>query len=216
MPRKQDLTGRRFGKLLVVGEAGRDPYGSVTWNCHCDCGGSSVVRGTHLTGGATQSCGCGVIEAATRAKTKHGGSNTPLYSRWRAMNSRCNSGNPNYGSRGITVCERWLSFEAFSEDMGPSFLEGLELDRIDNDGNYEPGNCRWASRVQQQRNRRNNHRVAINGRTMTLADWEEETGIKANTILTRIRRGWPESRWLTVLAEMADAAPPSAPGGQDE
>ena len=212
MPNKVDVAGRRFGKLVVVDESDRRSSGSVMWNCRCDCGGSSVVKGASLTRGLTQSCGCGVIEAATRRVTTHAGSTTPLYARRRAMIGRCRSDDANYGPRGITVCERWQSFEAFAEDMGSSFREDLELDRIDVDGNYEPGNCRWVGRVQQQRNKRNNHRVTINGRMMTLADWEEETGIQANTILTRIRRGWPESRWLAELAHQRRADPRRSEG----
>lgn len=132
----------------------------------------------------------------------HGMTRTPIYRRWQAMKARC--GNPNnseyrnYGGRGISVCSRWGVFEDFVADMGRSFSENLELDRIDTNGNYEPSNCRWVSRTAQQRNKRNNHSLEINGEKKTLVEWGEETGLKANTILTRIRRGWPHDRLLEI------------------
>ena len=202
MPLLINLSNKRFGSLLVISDGGRDAHGAVLWRCKCDCGKSTLVRGSSLTQGSTRSCGCGVTCAARRART-HGQSNAPLYRSWQSMKSRCN--NPknadyrNYGGRGIVICLRWSSsFEAFSADMGPSFFENAELDRKDNNGPYEPGNCRWLTHSAQQRNKRSNHLVAIGGVNKTLIEWSEETGLKANTILTRIRRGWPESRLLEI------------------
>lgn len=133
------------------------------------------------------------------------------------MIQRC--GNPNskryadYGGRGITVCERWKSFAGFAEDMGPTFSPELSLDRIDNDGNYEPGNCRWATVVEQARNKRNSHRVTFLGQTKTIAEWSELLGLHYDTVHTRLgKQGWPVERALTtgvdpqVIARLGAAA----------
>jgi hypothetical protein len=113
------------------------------------------------------------------------------------------TGNPNnahyknYGGRGIVVCERWKNFENFESDMAPSFGPELQLDRIDNDGPYAPENCRWATHRDQQRNRRTNHVVEYRGHTLTVQEWSELLGVKPNTIVHRLRRGWPVERALT-------------------
>lgn len=128
-------------------------------------------------------------------------SQTPIFGRWQAMLAR--TGNPksshyrNYGARGIRVCKRWLTFENFLADMGPTFADDLELERIDNERGYSPGNCRWATHREQNRNKRTNHRVTWNGRTQTVQEWGEELGIKPNTIITRLRRGWSVDRALS-------------------
>lgn len=204
MPPKLELSGRRFGKLLVENEHGRDLHGAVMWLCVCDCGSSSVVRGTGLIAGRTRSCGCGMSEAARRPKT-HGASKTALYRRWRAMLDRVQNPNHgefgNYGGRGIQVCDRWHSFIAFRADMGNTFQEELTLERVDVNGNYEPANCRWATSREQNINRRNNHKVTFQGQTMTVQEWGEKLGIKPNTIVTRLRRGWPIERALRIANE---------------
>lgn len=200
--RLRDLTGKRFGRLLVLHEDGRDRWRGVHWRCICDCGSETRVRSGNLVRGATRSCGCGVLISVRRPRS-HGLADTRIYHCWQNMKARC--GNPNrrdykhYGGRGIAVCARWLeSFENFLNDM-PGYAVGAEIDRIDNDGNYEPGNCRWASRTIQQRNRRSNHRITVCGRTLTIAEWGEVTGLKPNTILVRVRRGWSGERLLEPL-----------------
>lgn len=202
MPAPLDLSGQTFGLLTVIGRSHRESGQSWKWRCRCACSREVLVQGSILKAGRTSACS----SCATRiAQTTHGGTGTPLYARWRAMLQRVDNPNStewhNYGGRGIAVCDEWQSFEAFARDMGPTFEPHLELDRIDVDGNYEPSNCRWATRIQQQNNRRTNHRVTWDGRTLTVAEWAELLGIKANTLLYRLRRGWSVERALTTGAD---------------
>lgn len=125
---------------------------------------------------------------------KHGRSKFKIYGIWRSMRSRCENPNDaaygNYGGRGIAVCERWQSFDNFYADMGDR-PEGLSLDRINNDGPYAPGNCRWASRSRQARNSRQSQLVTVGDETLAIADWSERHGVRPATIWARIARGWP-------------------------
>jgi hypothetical protein len=162
MPRRgqiRDLSGKRFGRLVVIRFAGRAGR-QITWRCRCDCGVTTAVHGKALKVGATRSCGCLRHELAI-ARAKHGcsrkGKVTPEYRAWQAMFTRCSSKRPkwwrSYGSRGIKVCARWNSFEKFLKDMGSRPI-GMSLDRKHNDKGYTPKNCRWATLVQQANNRR--------------------------------------------------------------
>lgn len=152
MPRARlELAGQRFGMLVAEGVSHVDPGGNVQWCCRCDCGREYVCGGSSLKAGATRSCGC----------WHHGhrrcGTGSPTYYSWSSMRRRClnleDSAYAAYGGRGITICERWDIFENFLVDMGER-PRGTSIDRIDNDGDYEPGNCQWATSAQQNQNQR--------------------------------------------------------------
>ena len=201
MATRVDLSGQRFVRLLVQREGGPriQPNGQRKrrWVCLCDCGKETLVEGSNLTTGNTTSCGCWDLER--RIKHGCGGSNkTPEYRSWRAMRQRCTNPNnsewPRYGGRGITVCERWDSFERFLADMGPR-PAGHSIDRIDNEQGYSPANCRWATTKQQNRNRRDNRWITFRGERRLRADVAEELGVLSNVLQGRIRLGWPEERW---------------------
>lgn len=134
-----------------------------------------------------------------RFQPKHGKYGTPIYWLWSRMISRCGNPKykdyPNYGGRGIRVCERWKDFASFYADMGEK-PPGMSIDRIENDGHYEPGNCRWATPIEQSNNRRSNHRVTINGVTQTISQWARQYNLHRHTLYGRIKYGWDESNLL--------------------
>lgn len=186
-----DLLGQRFGRRVVVAPAGRCP---TRWRVRCDCGTENVVRATVLVD--TVSCGCWRRDRMATLNLKHGharaGKHSGEWNTWMGMLARCGNPGcrdwPRYGGRGVAVCARWLRFEDFLSDMGPR-PPGMSLDRIDVDGNYEPGNCRWATAKTQGRNKRATHRATIDGVTLPLADWADRFGIPYQTVLRRARYG---------------------------
>lgn len=197
MRRLIDLNGQRFGRLVVIGGPDRGVADVVRWHCRCDCGNERLVRALHLRSGHTVSCGC----FHRQRRVTHGASDTKTYRAWWDMLQRCR--NPKlsnfraYGGRGIRVCDRWQTFENFLADMGEC-PAGRSLDRIDNDGNYEPGNCRWATREQQHGNLQRSVKVTIGGETKCLKQWARHFGIHPATVRYRIRKGWPAERALTT------------------
>lgn len=190
MTYRKELKGQRFGKLLVIEEDGR--IGSnVAWICKCDCGNVTRVRANSLLTGNTTSCGCGRIEAIT----KHNMTNTKLFNVWRTMKERCNNKSyrqyKDYGGRGISLCDEWEEFKPFMEwSLENGYKEGLSIDRIDNDGNYCPENCRWTTVRVQSRNRRANRILEYGGEKHCVAEWSEILGVRANTIFWRLSQGW--------------------------
>lgn len=192
-----DLTGRKFGRLTVVSRSSNIGK-KAAWFCKCDCGRETVTTSTHLVSGHTSSCGCYNKEVVSSMKKRHGMSRTNIYREWRSMISRCFNRNctgyDGYGGRGITVFNQWKeSFEAYYDYVSKlsHFGEsGYSLNRIDNDGNYEPGNVEWADRLAQANNKRNNHLLTYNGQTRTIAEWSRERGMSYSSIMHRIERGW--------------------------
>lgn len=192
------LTGQRFGRMVVVKCVGKIESGNYLWECRCDCGNVTKVRGGSLTSGNTKSCGCLGRDHRADSVRKHGMANpkTPEYQSW--INMRQRVSNPNharydaYGGRGIKVCERWNSFSAFLADMGPRPTPRHSIDRIDNDGDYCPNNCRWATAFTQNNNRRGLRLITVNGNTKTAREWEDYYGWKHSTISGRIRLGWTQ------------------------
>jgi len=191
-PLRAELAGRVFGTWHVEDVASVAKNGAVRWNCVCECGSRSVVEAAKLLGGGSRSCGCRPhsTHGATRGEQR-----APEYEAWLHMRRRCNDpqdpGYQAYGGRGISVCERWLKFENFLTDMGPKPTAAHSIDRYpNNDGNYEPGNCRWATAPEQARNRRSNILITIGERTMCATDWASERGLNVGTVISRIRKGW--------------------------
>jgi hypothetical protein len=208
-PNRLDLTGQRFGRLIVL-EVAETRKGVLWWRCRCDCGVEVEVRSQQLRIGQAKSCGC-LRREVGRARTasggemdarKHGAYQTPEYAAWHGARGRClsptNKDFPNYGGRGITIDPRWSTFEAFLADMGPRPSPRHTLDRRDNDGPYSKDNCRWATRKEQQRNRSTAVRLTLNGETLCVAEWSERLGLPHSTILHRLARGWPVERTLTT------------------
>jgi hypothetical protein len=195
-----DLTGERFGMFTVLREAPRRGPRRV-WLCLCDCGAEVEVFQVSLRAGKSQGCGC--RRRSSKRRKVHGRSKTAEYGIWRKMLERCHNPNdaayPNYGGRGITICAQWReSFVRFYHDVGPRPSPRPSLDRIDNDGNYEPRNVRWATSKEQTRNRRGNVYVTHAGITQTVADWALVADLPYSTLRTRIRLGWPMERALTA------------------
>jgi hypothetical protein len=200
MATKMDLIGRTFTRLTVINGAGRDRHGRCLWLCRCDCGIEKVVRGSHLTSGATKSCGC--LHKEIAAKTmheqnykwviKHGMYNTRIYKIFLGAKYRCTNKNntsyPRYGGRGIKFL--WGNFEEFRNwALANGYDNTKSIDRIDVNGNYEPSNCRWITNNEQQRNRRDSRIIEIDGIKRCLQEWCEIYGINGSTVWKREKMG---------------------------
>ena len=199
-----DITGNVYGRLTVLSFAGHSSHKRPLpqWHCECECGQSITVVGPHVKNGNTLSCGCLRKEVAKQRATSHGRKTSRTYQVWQGMKARTT--NPNnghyhvYGGRGIEVCDEWFnSFETFLKDMGEA-PEGLSIDRIDNDGHYEPSNCRWATPQQQSRNHSRNVWLEANGVRKCLSDWADDLGCTSYAIQKRLERGWDEADAVTI------------------
>lgn len=194
-----DITGQRFGRLLAICRL-PDPNRHGRWLCKCDCGREKTILIGDLrrSRGREKSCGCGPV-----GNTKHGGRQTRLYRIWTAMIRRCS--NPKcdaysrYGGRGIVITDQWRDFGAFRTwASAHGYGETLTIDRINNDGNYEPGNCRWVSHRQQCLNRSTNRLIVHNGERLALIEWAERLGMKPACLIQRLTRGWTVERAMTA------------------
>lgn len=190
-----DLIGQKFGRLTVLEKS----QTKRKWICRCDCGNILEAYGYDIKSGHTKSCGCYRREKLKDLYTTHNhsqcrnGKPHKLYQVWHSMTQRCCNSNSapydRYGGRGIRVCQRWLKYENFLEDMGKDWEEGLTIERIDNDGNYEPSNCKWVTQKQQTRNTSRNKYITYKGETKSLGEWVEILGQPYNRIYKRLLRG---------------------------
>lgn len=213
MPALNDLTGRTFGRLSVLGRA-ESAAAKVRWRCRCECGQETAAVGSDLLSGHTKSCGCWRTERNQHSSLSHGLRSSPTYSTWTAMKTRCTNPKsksfPDYGGRGVKVCERWNDFAAFLADMGER-PAGTTLDRWPNvNGDYEPGNCRWATKQDQQRNTTANVLISHDGETLTQAEWAQRKGIKQSTLSYRLRHGWTPLEALSLVPRLGLKRSPPA------
>ena len=197
MGRMKNEIGNTHGRLTVVSQA-PSLNGKAAWLCRCSCGNSKIVTGDCLRTGRVASCGCYRIECYGKNSTTHGMARTPTYRSWQEMRVRCNDPTaisfPNYGARGIKVCERWNKFENFLADMGVR-PHGTSLDRKNGNKGYYKGNCQWATRLEQNRNRRGNVLIRYNRSTKCLAEWCEELALPYQRMYKRIvTNNWPPKR----------------------
>lgn len=191
---KIDITGNRYGRLVVIKECGKRKT-NTEWLCKCDCGNFHKATTNSLNMGSVKSCGCLHSEMAVKngkKATKHGNSHSRLYRIWGNMKTRCCNPNSNcfhsYGGRGIKICDEWIDdFNNFKEwALSNGYKRELSIDRIDTNGNYEPNNCRWVTMQEQQNNRRNNRLVTIDGETHTVTEWARMLNLNPNSVCKRI------------------------------
>lgn len=186
-----DITGQKFHRLRVV-ERVLEGTREARWLCVCDCGTQKILTGSVLRRGDTRSCGC-LNQEKLRARATHGMSKAAVYRNWATMRQRCS--NPlvhnyaDYGGRGITVCARWEKFELFLEDMGMP-PNGCSIERRDNERGYNKQNCYWATRTEQNHNKRNNRLLTVGALTLPLSAWAKELGVAHATLRERLDRGW--------------------------
>jgi len=187
-----DLSGQRFGRLLVISRD-QNKGKQSGWLCLCDCAKTTVIAASSLKNGLSKSCGCYRNEISSKRATKHSMAESQEYGIWQAMKRRCNNkNNPDfhrYGGRGITVCQRWMdSFANFYADMGKR-PHGHSIDRIDVNGNYEPLNCKWSDSIQQANNKSTNVRYEYGDETHTIAEWARISGIPQTLLRKRLHDG---------------------------
>lgn len=196
-------TGKQYGDWTVIA---LDHVGAgAFWRCRCKCGRESVVRGTALRNGHSPRCAdCARHERHKPARHGHArtGKVSAEYRTWQQMIQRCTNQKTkayrDYGARGVSVCERWLSFANFINDMGHKPTPSHTIERNNTNGNYEPGNCRWATRLEQGANTRKNRVITINGETLILAEWLRRIGITHGTFRSRMVRGMSLEAALTT------------------
>lgn len=194
MAKLKDIIGQKFGKWTVL-EYKEKRGNAHYWLCKCECGNTAIVRGGSLAQGTSKSCGCVSRQKTIERSTKHGGYGTRLYRIWDDMKSRCYNPNsisyPNYGAKGITVCEEWKNFKTFMEwALANGYSDKLTIDRIDYTKGYTADNCRWITMMEQSNNKSNNHYITYNGETLTMVQWARKLNIPYMLLCQRMSRGW--------------------------
>lgn len=196
-PRTSDYSkhfGQRFGLLVMLSEVPTHPNEVRKCLCECDCGRRKTFNIQNVLRGMSTSCGCERTRRSVASRRKHGACLTPEFRAWTSMKTRCANPKcvmyPNYGGRGVTVCERWSDFRNFLADMGEKPAPEYTLERINVNGNYEPGNCRWATQREQSRNHRNTVYLEYSGERLPLVEWAERLGIQRGTLAYRLKKGW--------------------------
>lgn len=183
MKKGHNLLNKKFAYLTIIQKCGRNKIGCILWKCKCVCGNEILQPSNNLISGRTVSCGC--------KRIKHGKCRTSSYKSWNDMKSRClnkkHKSYNNYGGRGIKICDKWLKFENFYEDMGDR-PRNMSLDRINNSGNYCKENCRWATAKEQANNTRSNHLVTCNGKIMNITQWAKELNVSRSTLYGHLFR----------------------------
>lgn len=201
MSKMNDLTGCRFGKLVVL-EVAFHQNGYVYWKCQCDCGNTACVRAANLKSGAVKSCGCLLHKPAYNRR--HNMARTSLYNKWNGIKNRCCNPNSaaykNYGGRGIKMCDEWRNapdrFFDWSKQSG--YNDNLSIERIDVNGDYTPENCTWIPKPDQAKNRRSNYSITYNGKTQNLQQWCDELGLDYKLIHNRLSKlKWSFERAIT-------------------
>lgn len=223
MSKIKNKVGMKFGKLTVLSFKERKS-GRTYWNCKCECGEKTIARGDKLTSGAKVSCGCVLKQNKMNirlygrrdgGKITHNMSNTRFYDIWKGMKQRClnvnNKDYSNYGARGITICEKWMTFENFKNDMLENYYKHADqygekdttIDRIDVDGNYEPDNCRWSTQKVQHHNKTNNKIIKFKGKEYIASDLAREYSLKPVTLFNRLNLGWDIEKALHTPIRIA-------------
>lgn len=201
-----DLTGQKFGRLFVIKEVHKH-NGSRYWLCRCECGNYKEIAQLHLRNGSIKSCGCYRKEFLNKCRTKHNKRHTKIYHIYAGIKRRCFNKNDKfykyYGGRGITICKKWLDsktgfIDFYNWSMKNGYKDGLTIDRIDVNGNYEPDNCRWVTMEVQVNNRRNTIYLQYKGIKHSLSEWCKITNLSRSTILHRLERGWSIEKTLST------------------
>jgi hypothetical protein len=197
----KDLIGMKFNRWTVISSEYTQKGNKREWKCRCECGSVRYVRELGLKSGGSKSCGCYKRDALRARQTKHGGAYTLEYASWYTMITRCTNPEsisfPSYGGRGIKVCDRWKDFLVFQSDMGHRPSPQHSLDRVNNDGDYEPGNCRWATRLEQSNNQRSNRLITFRGKTLSVAEMCRTYGKDHLLVRSRLREGWSVDAAMT-------------------
>lgn len=204
MVKSIDITGQKFNRLTAIKYSHKQHPRNHYWLYKCDCGEEKIIRKNHVSSNKTLSCGCYSQDRKDNMKLT-AVTRTPIYHIWENIKYRCNSSKnsayKDYGGRGIRICERWMKFENFLEDMKERPSLEHSVDRIDNNGDYEPSNCRWATNKEQSRNTRKNRNFTIDGVTHCVTDWAKEKGLSNFLVFLRLRRGWSIEEALNICAK---------------